>query len=97
MVKISGYSDDIIEVTTKENGEWVDQEFDSFDYDTLIELNDGTRIRMSYRHGTWRALIEATGTAQIAIEPLFRNDDWYSDLVTVETENIKSVWKEKKQ
>lgn len=97
MVKISGYSDDLIEVITKENGKWVDQEFDSFDSDTLIELNDGTRIRMSYRHGTWRALIEATGTAQIAIEPLFRNDDWYSDLVTVEAESIKSIWKEKKQ
>ena len=96
MIKVSGYSDDLIEITTRENGVTVDQEFDSYDADTLVETNDGTKVRMSYRHGTWRALIEATGTAQIAVEPLINNDDWYSDMVTIEADSITSVWKEQK-
>ena len=92
-VNISGYSDDIVEVTFKSDGyEPVEEEYDSYGQDTLFEFEDGTRLRMTYR-GAWMAVLEKRGTAQVRIEPLVKNDDYYSDLVIVEA-GIKKQWKE---
>ena len=95
MIKISGYSDDLIEVVAKRDGhELYEEEYDSYDKDTVFEFDDGTQLRMTYQHGTWRAKVEKTGTAQIAIEPLIHNNDWYSDLFTIETDGILKQWRE---
>lgn len=95
MIKVCGSSDDLIEVTVRKNdGELIEEEFDSYDKDTLLKFDDGTKLRMTYQHGTWRAKIEETGTARIAVEPLIDKDDWYSDLFTIETNLIQAQWKE---
>ena len=92
-VNISGYSDDIVGVTIKnDDGELFEEEYDSYDMDTLFEFEDGTRLRMTYR-GAWMALLEKRGTARVRVEPLVKNDDYYSDLVIVEA-GIKKQWKE---
>lgn len=95
MIKVCGSSDDLIEITIRKNsGKLVEEEYDSYEKDTLFRFDDGTKLRMTYQHGTWRALVEETGTAKIAIDPLIRNDDWYSDLFTIETDVIQARWKE---
>ena len=99
MIKVSGYSDDLIDVTIRipeEGWQFNEQEYDCFDKDMLFRFDDGTKLRMTYQYGTWRALIEESGTAQISIEPLINNDDWYSDLFTIETNRILKYWKEPK-
>lgn len=95
MINISGYSDDIIEVAIRnDDGELTEEEYDSYDKDTLFEFDDGTRLRMTYR-GTWMAILEERGTAQVRIEPLVKNDDYYSDLFVIDTKGIQSIRKEK--
>ena len=94
MIKVSGYSDDIIEVTINKNGKLIEEEFDSYDKDTLFQFDDGTKLRMTYEHGIWRAHIETGGTAPASVEPLITNDDYYSDLFTIETDIIQTMWKE---
>lgn len=95
MIKVYGSSDDLIEVTIRKNGgKLIEEEYDSYDKDSLFRFDDGTKLRMTYQHGTWRAKIEETGTARVAIEPLIENDDWYSDLFTIETDVIQARWKE---
>lgn len=90
---ISGYSDDIVEVAVKDEGcNLVEEEYDSYDQDTLFEFEDGTRLRMTYR-GAWMTVLEKRGTAKVRIEPLVKNDDWYTDLVVVEA-RVKNMWKE---
>ena len=96
MIKISGSSDDLIEVTIRNPArkELTEDEFDSFGKSTVFKFDDGTKMRMVYKYGTWMAEILERGTAMISIEPLVNNDDWYSDLFTIETDIISSHWKE---
>ena len=79
MIKVCGYSDDLIEVVVKrDDHELYEEEYDSYNKDTVFEFDDGTQLRMTDQHGTWRAKVEKNGTAPIAIEPLIHNNDWSS-------------------
>ena len=97
MIKISGSSDDLIEVLLSLDGKpTIEDEYDSYQKDTLFRFADGTKLRMTYLNGTWRAIIEEAGTEMITIAPLVHNDDWYSDEFTIMTDVIMGRWKEDK-
>ena len=95
MIKVSGYSDDIVEIsrTNEEETVW-EEEFDSYDMDTLFRFDDGTLLRMHYE-GAWKAYVQEAGTAHHMIMPLIAGDDYYSDLFTINTDIIQAHWKEK--
>ena len=96
MIKISGSSDDLIEVMICKDGEEIiEEEYGSYDSDMMFEFDDGTRLRMTYSHGKWRAVVEKAGTALITINPLVNNDDWYSDDFSIMTDVIENRWKER--
>lgn len=95
MIKVSGYSDDLIEIELVEDGKTVwEEEYDSYGKDTLFKFDDGTKLRMTY-NGAWQAVVEKEGTAKHTIEKLIQNDDYYSDLFTIETDKIINVRKER--
>ena len=92
MIKVSGYSDDVVEI---EGGtQWWNDEIDAYDQDVIIYFRDGTILRMTY-DGAWKAVVEKEGTAKHTIEKLIQNDDYYSDLFTIETDKIINVRKER--
>lgn len=91
MIKISGYSDDVVEI---EGSTLWDDEIDAYDQDVIIYFCDGTILRMTY-DGAWKAVAEKEGTAKHTIEKLIRNNDYYSDLFTIETDKIINVRKER--
>ena len=94
MIKVSGYSDDIIEIERIVDGKTVwEEEYDSYDMDTLFRFDDGTKLRMTY-NGSWQAVVEERGAAGHSIEKLERNGDYYSDLFTIHTDIILAHWKE---
>ena len=91
MIKVSGYSDDAIEIEGAT--QWGD-EIDAYDHDVIIYFRDSTILRMTY-DGAWKAVVEKEGTAKHTIEKLIQNDDYYSDLFTIETDKIVNVRKER--
>lgn len=91
MIKVSGYSDDVVEI---EGATLRDDEIDAYDQDVIIYFSDGTILRMTY-DGAWKAVIEKEGTAKHTIEKLIDNDDYYSDLFTIDTDQIVNVRKVK--
>lgn len=94
MIKVSGWSDDLIEIERVENGKTVwEEEFDSYGKDTLFKFDDGTKLRMTY-NGAWQAVVEESGTAGHSIEKLESNGDYYSDLFTIHTDIVQNHWKE---
>ena len=87
MIKISGYSDDLIEIEGA-----VNEEIDSFDKDTYIECEDDTIVRMSYINGIWKAFV-SKGTADALVTRLKdRDGDDYTDEVVVNVNAIKRWW-----
>ena len=87
MIKISGYSDDLIEIEGA-----VNEEIDSFCVDTYIECEDGTVVRMSYIGGIWKAFV-TKGTADVSVTRLKdRSGDDYTDEVVVNVNAIKCWW-----
>jgi hypothetical protein len=91
MIKVSGYSDDVVEIDGAT--QW-DDEIGAYDQDVIIYFRDGTILRMTY-DGAWKAVVEKEGTAKHTIEKLIQNDDYYSDLFTIETDKIINVRKER--
>lgn len=91
MIKVSGYSDDLVEI--EGCTQWND-EIDAFDQDVIIYFRDGTILRMTY-DGAWKAVVEQRGTAKHTIEKLIRDDDYYSDQFTIETDKIINVRRER--
>ena len=89
MIKVSGYSDDVVEI---EGATVWDDEIDAYDQGVIIYFRDGTILRMSY-DGAWKAVVEKEGTAKHTVEKLIQNDDYYSDLFTIETDKIINVRK----
>ncbi len=80
MIKISGCSDDLVEIEGDR-----EVEIGAFDKDVLIYLNDGTRIRMTYGDdGAWHGIVEVHGMCGVAIKKLIDRDDYYSDELTVD-------------
>ena len=90
MIKVSGYSDDVVEIEGVKN--YPDNEIDAYDQDVIIHFCDNTVLRMTY-DGTWKAIVENQGTAKHTIEKLVKNDDYYSDLFTIETDWIFCIRK----
>ena len=91
MIKVSGYSDDVVEIEGAKR--W--DEISAYNHDVIIYFRDGTILRMTY-DGAWKAVVEAEGTAKHTIEKLIQNDDYYSDLFTIETDEIMNVmWRSK--
>ena len=96
MIKISGSSNDRIEVVIYKGGvEIIEEEYYSYNSDMLFKFDDGTKMRMTYSHGTWRAVVEKVGTALIMINPLLKYDEWYSDDFSIVTDVIESRWNER--
>ena len=91
MIKVSGYSDDVVEI---EGATQRDDEIDAYDQDVIIYFRDGTILRMIY-DGAWKAVVEKEGKAKHTIEKLIQNDDYYSDLFTIETDKIINIRKER--
>ena len=95
MIKISGYSDDVIVVEHIIGNKTAEEdEFDSYDKDTLFEFDDGTVLRMHY-DGTWKAITEKRGPAFSNTTALVNEDDYYSDEFSIDTNVIKKRWKER--
>lgn len=90
MIKVSGYSDDMIVIEGSIYWPGKNDEIDAYDQDVIIYFRDGTILRMTY-DGAWKAVVEKEGTAKHTIEKLIRNDDYYSDLFTIETDEIINV------
>lgn len=86
MIQVSGYSDDLVEI----DGDWVD-EIGCYEHVATIEFNDGTEIEMQYEGPMWKVKVIREGSADHRIEKLVENDDYYSDLFTIETDGIVSV------
>ena len=94
MIKVSGYSDDIVVVEQEEDGKQLwEEEYDSYDRDTLFKFDDGTKIRVTY-NGAWQVVVEEKGTALHTVEKLVQDGDYYSDLFTIWTDVVQSHWKE---
>lgn len=94
MIKVSGYSDDIVEIEREEDGKQLwEEEYDSYDRDTLFRFDDGTTLRMTY-NGAWQAVVEEKGTALHTVEKLVQDGDYYSDLFTIWTDKVEKRWKE---
>ena len=94
MIKVSGYSDDLVEIEGALYWPGENDEIDAYDQDVIIYFRDGTILRMTY-DGAWKAVVEKEGTAKYTIEKLIQNDDYYSDLFTIETDKIINVRKER--
>lgn len=85
MIQIS-WGDDLIEI----DGDWQD-EIGCFGKPVNIEFADGTEIEVKYDEGAWKVNVLREGSADHRIEKLIENDDYYSDLFTIETDSIVSV------
>ena len=85
MIKVSGYSDDIIEI----DGDYRD-EIGSFRLDTKITFGDGTELLMHY-DGAWRAKVLRAGSGAYAITRLEKNGDYYSDLFETDAEKVVEI------
>lgn len=94
MIKVSGYSDDVVEIEGALYWPGENDEIDAYDQDVIIYFRDGTILRMTY-DGAWKAVVEKEGTAKYTIEKLVHNDDYYSDLFSIETDKIVNVRKER--
>ena len=85
MIKVSGHSDDLIEI----EGDWED-EIGSFCADTKIIFNDGTELLMHY-DGAWKAKVLKAGTCAYVITHLVKDGDYYSDLFETDAEKVVEI------
>lgn len=95
MVKVYGYSDDLVEI---EGSGYKEREIDCYEKDVRIRFVDGTAIRVGYPKrallgedvAIWGIKIEKRGTANYHLELCDNEDaDPYSDIFTIDAE-IKS-------
>ena len=86
MVKVYGYSDDVV---TIEGGSYL-EEIGCFDRDVRIYFRDGTVIRAGYSKpdlGVWYIIIEHAGpAAQTLTECMDEEAEVYSDVFEIESE-----------
>lgn len=86
MVKVYGYSDDVV---TIEGGSYL-EEIGCFDRDVRICFRDGTVIRVGYSKpdmAVWYVIIEKVGSAaQTLTECMDEDADVYSDVFEIESE-----------
>ena len=94
MIKVSGYSDDIVVIEREEDGKQLwEEEYDSYDREMMFLFDDGTIIRVTY-NGAWQIVVEEKGTALHTVEKLVQDGDYYSDLFTIWTDTVAERWKE---
>ena len=87
MIWVSGSSDDLVEI----EGDWED-EIGCYGGVVEIGFDDGTQLEMKYSdQGTWKAKVLKKGKADSKIEKLVENDDYYSDLFTIDTGGVVSL------
>lgn len=89
MIKIYGYSDDLVEI---EGSNYEEDEIDCFDKDVEIEFEDGTKILVGYNKpnmGVWYIEILNLGTGKPTLEICEdENAVPYSDVFTIDSEII---------
>ena len=95
MLKIYGASDDLVEVRDS-NGKLSD-EFGA--YETLAHLifSDGTHLKVEYcppeYDGKWKIEIVKMGDGNVyQLTPAENDDDKNTDVLEIESDNIKSVF-----
>lgn len=90
MVKVYGYSDDLVAI---EGGKYKEDEIGCYDSDVRIRFLDGTAIRVGYSKenlAVWWIEVEKAGTAeQSLVECNDENARPYSDIFCIDSE-IKS-------
>lgn len=93
MLKVYGYSDDLVEI---EGAEYPNDEIDCFEHDVRVKFKDGTSIRIGYNKpnlAVWWIQVENRGTATQSLTECFDPDATpYSDVFTIDSE-IQSVRK----
>ena len=87
VIKVYGYSDDIVEV---DGGKYPDDEIGCYDHDVHILFKDGTVIRVGYPKpdmGVWWIRREAQGYADQRLTECNDPDaDVYSDVFEIDSE-----------
>lgn len=86
-IKIHGESDDIVVIR---GSKLFSHDFDCFEKNVRIYFDDGTILRMEY-DGTWKAVVEISGSSVYRITKLINNDDYYSDLFEIDNAQIINV------
>lgn len=85
MVKIFGYSDDLVEI---EGSNYEEDEIGCYDQDVRIWFKDGTIIRIGYgkpNMAVWYIQIEQKGSAEQMLKICEdENDDPYSDIFWID-------------
>lgn len=87
MIKVYGYSDDIVEI---EGSGYQEDEIGCYGRDVLIYFMDGTEIRVHYGKpglGVWAITVEQRGMAmQVLTECNNEESDLYSDVFKIDAE-----------
>ena len=86
-IQIHGESDDIVVIR---GSKFFSNDYDCFEKNVRIYFDDGTILRMEY-DGTWKAVVEISGSAVHRISKLINNDDYYSDLFEIDNTQIINV------
>lgn len=89
MIRIYGYSDDLVEV--ERDGQFY-KEVDAYDVDIRFEFSDNTHIRVGYckpELGIWYIIVEKQGSAEQTLDVcLVQDEDCYSDEFRIEAEIV---------
>lgn len=89
MVKIYGYSDDVVVI---ENSKYEEDEIGCYDATVRIHFSDGTVIHIGYPKpgmGVWWIEVEQMGTAKMEQKLCFDEDaEIYSDIFMIDAEIV---------
>ena len=89
MIRIYGYSDDLVEV--ERDGQF-HKEVDAYDVDIRFEFSDGTQIRVGYckpELGIWYIIVEKQGSAEQTLDVcLVQDEESYSDEFRIDAEIV---------
>ncbi|MBC8558876.1 hypothetical protein [Fumia xinanensis] len=87
MIKIYGYSDDLVEI---ENSTYKEDEIGCYDKDVRIRFVDGTIIRVGYGKSelaVWYIVVEEQGTAKQTLTICDNEEaEIYSDIFAIDSE-----------
>lgn len=87
MVRVYGYSDDLVEI---EGSNYCEDEIGCYNQDVIIAFEDGTQIKVGYGKGdlaVWYIILEREGTAEYNLYICNDEDaDIYSDIFEINSE-----------
>ena len=88
IVRVFGYSDDLVDI---EGSSYSEYEIDCFDRDVRLWFDDGTVILVSYSNdGIWKIKVENWGDAPQKLSICEDEDaDLYSDVFEINAEVVK--------